>query len=231
MISTPWLFAIAAVVFVLAWRGMAALSAPVPHGIPRPPLPPVPPAPCSRPAETRLSLPPLPGPAPVEGGMNPLLLAAVIAPWGLLAWSHLAPRPTPAPDIPPSPPPVVDLDLRGVFVGPHAAEDAAITHQLLADLAHAISVDGSIDFDGDDHIDPPRLTTGQQLAELRRTARAYRTDGVSLADRQPKAIERISAYLETTVGTNGGPLDAAAKQKWVDGFLGVSKAAAAALGR
>ena len=220
MISTPWLFAAAAFAFLVWWNGRPASVAPVLHGIPLPP---------SGPPAT-VPLPPLPGAAPAGGGMHPLLLAAVLAPWCLLAWSHLAPRPEPRPDDPPAPTPGA-LDLRGVFTGPHAAEDAAITHQLLADLAHMIEIDGTIDVDRDGTIDPARLLTGQQLAELRRVARAYRTEGVSLAERQPQAIDRIATYLEATVGTNGGPLDAAAKQRWIDGFRDVSKAAGAAIGR
>ena len=106
-----------------------------------------------------------------------------------------------------------------------------MAHQLLADLAHTIELDGTIDVDGDGTIDPARLLTGQQLAELRRVARAYRTQGVSLAERQPRAIDRIATYLEQTIGTNGGPLDAAGKRRWIEGFRDVSKAAGAAIGR
>lgn len=166
-------------------------------------------------------LPALPGAAPVGGGMNPILLGAILLPWGLIAWSHLGHKPEPSPG--PGPAPSVDLDLRGVWQGEHAAEDAACTESLLDDLAYFIEDDG--------RSASPRLVSGQQLAELRMRARIGRTRGVSLAERQPRAIDAISAYLDREIGDKGGPLTPEDRAKWVRAFRAVSKAAGDSLGR
>ena len=204
--TTPWLFAASAVLYVL-WSGRRPPAAGVPA------LPPI-------------GLPGLAPPVtlagPAAGGVSPLLVGAILVPWALLAWTHsVQPGPTPAPG--PEPTPASGLDLRGKFVGEHAAEDAAITATLLSALADAIQFDGTLG--------EPRLRTGQQLAELRSTAREYRTEGVRLGDRQPLARDAIATFLEGAVGTDGGPIDAAARTKWIDAFRGVSRAASAAIGR
>ena len=197
--STSVLFAAIAVGLVV-WAGRRPSTAG---------LPPLAPSPTP--------LPSLAPPAP--GGMSPLLVAALVAPWCLLAFSTFqkvehgpAPEPTPA----------VGLDLRGKFTGEAAAADAAITSSLLSALADAIEHDGQHE---------KRLTTGTQLAELRTLAREYRTSGVSLGQRQPLARDAIKTYLDSEVGTDGGPFDDAARARWVAAFRVVSKAAAAAIGR
>lgn len=219
MISTPLLFAAAAVVAVWWFNRQTAVSVPAPPqpfsaGIPG------------------LPLPPLPGAAPVGGGMSPLLMAAVLAPWGLLAWTHLVqPAPDHRPDDHP-PAPVVDgLDLRGKFVGPTAGEDAAIVAEILARCANALRHDLVADVDHDGKPDGPRLTTGQRVAELRMVARDFRTEGVRIADRQPLALDAIATYLDRTIGDYGGPLDDAKRAQWIAGFEGASQAAKAAIGR
>ena len=198
---TPLLFAAAAVALVV-WANRRPSPAVLPPLVPAP-----------------AGLPSLAPPAP--GGMSPLVLAAILAPWGLLAWSQFAKHETPGPS--PEPPPAVALDLRGKFTGEAAASDAAITAALLGALADTIEFDG--------RAQPPRLTTGTQLAELRTLAREYRTSGVSLGQRQPLARDAIKAYLDQEVGTDGGPVDDAARARWVAAFRGVAKAASAAIGR
>ena len=198
----------AAVAVAIVWwlsRQQAAAS------ISLPPLSPLPGA----------ALPPLPSPAAAPGGMSPLLLGAVLLPWGLMAWSHLA-KPEPKPDGP-SPAPVLDLDLRGVWHGETAAEDAAITETILSDLAWFIEDDAKLA--------EPRLKAGQQLSELRMRARQGATRGVSLAERQPRAIDAISAYLDREIGDKGGPLTPEDRAKWVRAFRAVSAAAGASLKR
>ena len=200
---TPLVFAAAAVALVV-W----ANRRPSPAGLP--PL-----------APPSASLPALRPDAAPAGGVSPLLLAAIVAPWCLLAFSHFAKHETPGPA--PEPTPAVALDLRGKFTGEAAASDAAITAALLGALADTIEFDG--------RAQPPRLTTGTQLAELRTLAREYRTSGVSLGQRQPLARDAIKAYLDQEVGTDGGPVDDAARARWVAAFRGVAKAASAAIGR
>jgi len=188
---------------VITWFGRSAV---VP-GLP-PLAPPSAPLPAIRPD------------AAPAGGVSPLLLAAIVAPWLLLAVSLFANRESPQPA--PEPTPAVGLDLRGKFVGVEAAADAAITAELLAALADAIEYDGAHD---------RRLATGAQLADLRAAAREYRTAGVSLGQRQPLARDAIKAFLDAEVGTDGGPIDDAARARWVTAFRAISAASRAAIGR
>jgi hypothetical protein len=197
--TTALLFAAAAVIGYLLWSRPAA-----PAGLP--PLVPVP-AP---------SLPPV---APVAaGGTTPFM---ALLPWGLVAvmlWTHFSDKPAPHPA--PGPAPVVGLDLRGKFIGPEAAADAATTAALLGELA------GQIEWDGSQT--EPRLRTGAAFDDLRRSARELRTRGVSLGARQPAVRDAIKAFLDAEAGTEGGPVDAASRAKWVKAYRAVSQAAAEA---
>lgn len=209
MSTTALLFA--AVAAALVWWASRAKAPAGPAYVPPPPQP-----------GGVAVLPALPGAAPIGGGVSPLILGAVLLPWGLLAWSHVGHKPAPTPDTP-TPAPVAGLDLRGVWQGENAAEDAAITGQILDDLAWFIEDDGKAA--------EPRLKSGQQLAELRMRARQGATRGVSLAERQPRAIDAISAFLDREIGDKGGPLEPGDREKWVNAFRAVSAAARASMGR
>jgi hypothetical protein len=170
-----------------------------------------------------LPLPGLPGPPAGLSGtpsVHPAMVAMMLVPWGLVAWTHLV-RPTPGPQ--PTPDVSRDIDLRGAWVGETAAEDATTTQCLMADLAWFI--------DDDRKSANPRLVTGSQMAELRAKARRGYTHGISLADRQPRAIDLIAAYLDKEIGSKGGPLTAEEVEKWVRALDTVSKAAGESLGR
>jgi hypothetical protein len=178
----------------------------------------------SRPAAPA-SLPPLSpipslpaGPAMSSGGPHPLTLLAILAAGGMIAFSIRENGKPPAPA--PGPAPVVGLDLRGRFVGPDAAADAATTAALLEELAVQIEWDGQQT--------EPRLRTGAAFDDLRRAARELRTRGVSLGARQPAVRDAIKAFLDAEAGTEGGPVDAAARAKWVRAYRAVSAAAAEA---
>jgi hypothetical protein len=165
-----------------------------------------------------LPLPPVA--AAARSGPHPLTLAAILAAGGMVAFSiHNSAKPHPAP-VPPSPAPVVGLDLRGRFVGPDAATDAATTAALLEELA------GQIEWDGQQA--DPRLRTGAAFDDLRRAARELRCRGVSLGARQPAVRDEIKRFLDAEAGTEGGPVDAAARAKWVKAYRAVSQAAAEA---
>jgi hypothetical protein len=157
--------------------------------------------------------------AAAAGGPHPLTLLAILLPWALIAWTHLV-QTAPAPAPSPSPSPVVALDLRGRFVGPDAATDAATTAALLEELAGAIEWDGSQT--------EPRLKTGAAFNDLRRAARELRCRGVSLGARQPAVRDAIKTFLDQEAGTEGGPVDAASRAKWVRAYRAVSQAAAEA---
>jgi hypothetical protein len=167
-------------------------------------------------------LSPLPAPlvplaAPVAaGGPHPLTLLAILAAGAMIAFSIRESGTPPAP----GPAPVVGLDLRGRFVGVDAAADAATTAALLEELASQIEWDGSQT--------EPRLRTGAAFDDLRRAARELRTRGVSLGARQPAVRDEIKRFLDAEAGTEGGPVDAASRAKWVRAYRAVSQAAAEA---
>jgi hypothetical protein len=198
MIPPLWMLAAAAAVAYLLWARPAA-----PAGLP--PLSPLP-APLVAPA----------APA-AAGGPHPLTLLAILAAGAMIAFSIRETR-TPAPA--PGPAPVVGLDLRGRFVGPDAAADAATTAALLEELASQIEWDGSQA--------EPRLRTGAAFDDLRRAARELRCRSVSLGARQPAVRDSIKAFLDAQVGTDGGPVDAGKRAGWVAAFRSVAQAAAEA---
>jgi len=172
-------------------------------------------APAGLPPLSPLPAPSLPPMAPVAaGGPHPLTLLAILAAGAMVAFAILESR-TPAPA--PGPAPVVGLDLRGRFVGVDAATDAATTAALLEELA------GQIEWDGQQT--EPRLRTGAAFDDLRRAARELRTRGVSLGARQPAVRDEIKRFLDAEAGTEGGPVDAAARAKWVRAYRAVSQAA------
>jgi hypothetical protein len=196
MIPPLWMLAAAAAVAYLLWARPAS-----PAGLP--PLSPLP-------------APLAPLAAPVAGP-HPLTLLAILAAGAMVAFAIRETR-TPAPA--PGPAPVVGLDLRGRFVGPDAAADAATTAALLEELA------GQIEWDGSQA--EPRLRTGAAFDDLRRAARELRTRGVSLGARQPAVRDAIKTFLDAEAGTEGGPVDAASRAKWVRAYRAVSAAAAEA---
>jgi hypothetical protein len=186
----------------LLWSRPAA-----PAGLP--PLSPLP-APLTAPQFIRQD-------APHAAGPHPLTLLAILAAGGMVAFAIRETRTTPPA---PAPSPVVGIDLRGRFVGPDAAADAATTAALLEELA------GQIEWDGSQA--EPRLRTGAAFDDLRRAARELRCRGVSLGARQPAVRDSIKAFLDAQVGTDGGPVDAGKRAGWVAAFRSVAQAAAEA---
>jgi hypothetical protein len=170
-------------------------------------------APAGLPPLSPLPAPLVPPPA-LASGPHPLTILAILAAGGMVAF---AVRETRTPPAPPAPAPVVGLDLRGRFVGPDAATDAGLTAALLDELAEAIAFDGQQA--------EPRLKSGAAFDDLRRAARELRCRGVSLGARQPAVRDAIKTYLDAQVGTDGGPVDAAQRAKWVSAFRAVAQAA------
>ena len=135
-----------------------------------------------------------------------LLLGAVLA-----AAFEFWPRPAP-----PAPTPTA-LDLRGKFVGASAAEDAAAFAGLCHGIAAALATDGTAP--------TPRIATGASLEDLRIAASEGRFLPRSLSREQPHAAAAAGRYLDSVVGTSGGPLDATARQRWVEAFRTLATAA------
>ncbi len=202
--TTALLLAAAAVAYLLSTRPAVA-----------PALPPLPPlSPIIPPGIMPLGMP---GAAAAGSGPHPLTLLAILAAGAMVAFAILETRTTPPA---PGPAPVVGLDLRGRFVGPDAAADAATTAALLEELA------GAIEWDGQQA--DPRLRTGAEFDDLRRAARELRCRGVSLGARQPAVRDAIKTFLDAEAGTEGGPVDAASRAKWVKAYRAVAQAAAEA---
>jgi hypothetical protein len=118
----------------------------------------------------------------------------------------------------PGPMPPQGLILRGLFIGQHAAEDAAMLSALTAELGDIIAFDGTLA--------EPRLKTGVSFDDLRIAAREARMRGESLGVRQPKVREAIHSYLDETVGISGGPVTPADRAKWVAAMNDISRACA-----
>ena len=182
-------------------------------------------APAGLPPLSPLPAPLLPPAAPVAaGGPHPLTLLAILAAGGMIAFAI---RETRIPPPAPGPAPVVGLDLRGRFVGPDASQDAAVTAALLGALADDIEYDG-LPVDKEGKPKETRLKTGASFDDLRRIAREIRCQGVSLGARQPAVRDAIKTFLDSEAGTEGGPVDAAVRAKWVRAYRAVSQAAAEA---
>jgi hypothetical protein len=140
---------------------------------------------------------------------------------GVAALVSLANRSTGKPEPAPAPPQPTTLDLRGTFVGPDAAADAATTAALCHELAAEIEWDAT---------QPnPLITTGVAFDELRTRSRLLLCRGVSLGEKHPRARAAIEAYLNANAGTSGGPLTPEAKAKWVSAYREVGEAAEAAV--
>ena len=178
-------------------------------------------APAGLPPLSPLPAPLVPPAAPQAAGPHPLTLLAILAAGAMIAFS-IRENGTPAPS--PAPAPVVGLDLRGRFVGPGAATDAATTAALLEELADKIQWDG-LPQDQEGRPKEPRLITGAAFDDLRRAARELRCEGVSLGARQPAVRDEIKRYLDAEVGTDGGPVDAKKRSAWVFAFKSIAQAA------
>lgn len=115
------------------------------------------------------------------------------------------------------------LDLRGLFTGPRAADDAAALSALCDELAAAIEWDGMQE--------KPRLATGWNVADLRAVARDVRMKGQTFGDLQPRVRDAVKAYLDRPeiLGKSGGPLGPKDRAKWVTAFRDIARAAEAAI--
>ena len=132
---------------------------------------------------------------------------AVAAAMWLASGDKTPPGPAPAP---------AGLDLRGLFIGPTAADDAVSFGTLCGSLADAIEYDGTLA--------QPRLKTGVALDDLRVAAADYRMQGVSIGARQPKVRQAIHDFLDGKLGTSGGPVSVEARREWVAAFRDIARA-------
>jgi hypothetical protein len=141
-----------------------------------------------------------------------VIVALVLMALGLLSGLRGSPEPTPAPS------PDGGLVLRGQFIGPTAAEDAATLAGLCDELASIIEWDGMLE--------QPRLKSGVAFDDVRVAAREARCRGESIGARQPRVRQAIEDYLTATVGTSGGPITPAGRSKWVVAYRELGRACA-----
>lgn len=136
-----------------------------------------------------------------------LLVAAAIA----FMPTKPAPQPVPVP-LPPD-----AFTLRGKFIGPSAASDAATMSALCAELAECIEYDGAHD---------QRLRTGVAFDDLRVAAREMRCRGESIGARQPQVRDAVHKFLDDAVGSSGGPVTPESRAAWVSALRDLARAAA-----
>lgn len=140
------------------------------------------------------------------------LMAAALAGGAVFAacvefWPRPSHRPTPA----------AGLDLRGKWIGPQAAEDAAAFAGLCHGIADALAADGTKP--------QPRISTGVQIEDIRIAAAEGRFLPRTLTREQPHAVAAAGKYLDDVAGTSGGPLDATTRAKWVAAYRALAEAA------
>jgi hypothetical protein len=136
-----------------------------------------------------------------------LLVAAAIA--------FVPTKATPTPQPVPTPPDA--FTLRGKFIGPNAASDAATFSALCDELAACIEYDGQHD---------QRLKTGVAFDELRIAAREMRCKGESIGARQPQVRDEVHKFLDDAVGSSGGPVTPESRAAWVAALRDLARAAA-----
>jgi hypothetical protein len=116
-----------------------------------------------------------------------------------------------------TPAPGGEFSLRGKWIGPNAAEDAAAVAGLCRGIADALEADGSRQ--------QPRITSGVQVEDVRVAAAEGRFLPRRLTQEQPHAVAAAGKFLDEVAGTSGGPLDAAARAKWVQAYRQLATAA------
>jgi hypothetical protein len=141
------------------------------------------------------------------------LAGAALLAAAAVMWARSGPTaPTPAPPAPDAP-----IDLRGMFVGPDAAADAAAVSAHFAELADELEHDGMSD--------EPLVKSGVAWDELRTRAKVMRWKGVSLGEKYPRARESIREYLDRTAGTSGAPMSPAQRSAWIAAYREIARAA------
>lgn len=110
--------------------------------------------------------------------------------------------PGPAPDGP---------DMVSVF---RVNSDTAAAKRHARSMATILfSLSEMLEFDGKRQ--PPRITSGVQVDDVRLALREWRMKGWSFAKDYPSMVQVFNSYLTQEVGTSGGALDVAQRGKWV----------------
>lgn len=117
----------------------------------------------------------------------------------------------------PAPAPTPDGGLVLKFSGPTAAQDASTVEHLAGEIADVIEWDGKLD--------KPRMTAAVHFDDLRTLAREFRCRGERIGERQPDVNAAVHKYLDEQLGESGGPVTPEQRQKWVDCYREIKRAA------
>lgn len=139
-----------------------------------------------------------------------IVAAVVLAVAAVVAAVKFWPRPS-------VPMPAGQLNLRGKFIGPEAASDAAAFAGVCGAVADALELDGKSN--------AQRIRTGAQLEDLRTATSEFRFAPTPLRDRQPHVKAAVGRYLDVVAGKSGGPIDDTARARWVAAFRELASAA------
>lgn len=106
----------------------------------------------------------------------------------------------------------------GKFDITHAKRDAVALSSLCNSIADMIEYDST-------RGDNSRLTSGSQLDDLRRYSREYFMRGESFGNEYPSLPKVIGEYLDSEVGTSGGPVDPETRKRWIQAHRQLAKCA------
>lgn len=145
------------------------------------------------------------------GSWLPWLVVAVLIAW--LAWPRYQDR------IDDPVPPGQDLlqDMRRQSHAAQARQDARMLAAVCRSIASVLEYDG--------RLEQPAIRTGVQADALRRLTRELALSGQSFRSRYPHWPEIIGRFLEQHLGTDGGPLSAEQRQRWVAAYRQLADAA------
>lgn len=120
----------------------------------------------------------------------------------------------------PAPSPTPDGGLVLKFSGPTAAQDANVVQHLAGEIADVIEWDGKLD--------KPRMAAAVHFDDLRTLAREFRCRGERIGERQPDVNAAVHKFLDEQLGEAGGPVTPEQRQKWVDCYREIERAAGVA---
>lgn len=139
-----------------------------------------------------------------------LAIVALVAGGLMLRSSPLVPTPGPS-----------ELSLVQVFATNPDRSQAKAHAKAFAGLCDAFAA--AIEQDG--RMSPPRLTTGKQVADMRRAAREIHFGETSLGAIYPQLGPTLGQFLDSAIGRDPRELDAGTRAKWVAAFRTIAAAA------
>lgn len=128
---------------------------------------------------------------------------------------------------PVAPQPPAGPDLRKAFAANDNRAEAAAHARTFAAICGSVA--DYLEYDGTR--EQPLIKTGVQVDEFRRALRQTRTRGWSFLAKYPDLGRSLEDFLTQQLGTSGGPIDKAQRDKWVSVMRQVQACAAYAADR